>query len=231
MAARAEQDVPPRFAPVTAARARIVRYPTGRVRVTSRSGQRAHAALQMARVARFRGMTARASCRVGLGFDRVAHDEISPVHQRTLYFFGLAALNAEILARVVAVTALLLGMTRLTELAIFERELTMMTRELRVVPKERARRSAGQICAGMAGSAGAALPLLFVLVARKTARHGRQGRAARFHHARMARHALAADFFHAQVLRMIEANFISYRARLLQNPCHVRQIAAMTGCA
>ena len=94
-------------------------------------------------------MTTRAARGLGLRFDRVPNDEITPVHQRAVDLFGLAALDRQILRGVVAVVALLLGMARLAQPAIFDRELTVMARELRVVLEEGARRGARQVSCGV----------------------------------------------------------------------------------
>jgi hypothetical protein len=57
----------------------------------------------------------------------------------------------------------------------------------------------------------AAVPLRFVLVATEALLHRGQRRAARFHHARVTRHALALDTFERQMSIVIEADFAVYR--------------------
>src|SRR3954453_12296819 len=57
VATGAQQNVSPCFAPVAATRARVVRHPTGWMGIAPRTRQAAHAALQVARLARFRCVT------------------------------------------------------------------------------------------------------------------------------------------------------------------------------
>src|SRR5262249_8669169 len=81
MAARAEHDVPARFAAVKGAGAGLRPHPSGRVRVSGVDSVAAHPAGHVTRVAGVGSMAPRTPRRIGLSFDRVSNQEVPAVHE------------------------------------------------------------------------------------------------------------------------------------------------------
>jgi hypothetical protein len=166
-----------------------------------------------------------------LRFQRVSYQEITPVDEGSLDLLRSTAFDREVLRGVVAVVALLLGMTRLAQLAVFGGELAVVARKFGVVPQERAWRSARQITRRMTRGARSHLPFCLVLMARKATRHWWKWRTAGLDHPGVTRHALALDLLHCQVPGVVEADRVVRGLWFCQHLCDARNIRAMTGHA
>jgi hypothetical protein len=204
--ARAQQDITARGSTVKAARTRIAANPAGRMRIAPFGQTSAHAASQMTRVASIRRVAPQAARRLRLRLHGVRSHEVAPVHEVSLHGFRLAALHAQILRRVVAAFAIGLRVTSLAELLLLYGVGSVVLHEVAFVSQERLRQHAPDLGQRVTRCTLPAVPLLFVLMTAETLVHGRQARSARFHDARVTRHALSKGAFQRQMSIVIEGD-------------------------
>ena len=139
----AKEDVTTRFTSVTAHGTWIVVHPAGRMRIARADRVGAHAALDVAGVARLRRVTGEAPRRIRLSFHRVPRDEIAAMHEVLLDRVGTAPFDGQVLSGVVAHVAIGLRVARPTEALFGRREAPVATRELAVVTQKSLRHDAG----------------------------------------------------------------------------------------
>jgi hypothetical protein len=158
----------------------------------------------MAGVTGLDGVATNAARGLGLGLDGVAHHEVGAVHEAALEALRSPSLHGQVLRQIVAVRALRLRMTGLTELLLLLRERAVMAHEALVMAQERLREGSLQIGPLVARGALTRFPLLFMLVTGEALAHRRQRRAPALHDPRVTSHALPLDFAHFEVFVVIE---------------------------
>jgi len=112
--ARAQEDVPARFAPMLAADRRIISDPPEGMRARRPYPVRAHSPLYVARVARRWLVTARAAGRLRLRFNGVPREEVAAVLKSALDALRTSSLDRNTLRHVVTIVAVRFFVTRAT---------------------------------------------------------------------------------------------------------------------
>ena len=137
--------------------------------------------------------------------------EITAVLEVRCHRLWPATLHAQILRRVVATVAVGLRVTRLAQALLLHGLGSVVLHEVAFVAQEGQGHDALHVGERMTRGALAQVPLRFVLVTTKALLHWRKRRTARFHHARVTRHALTLDALHRQMSIVIEGDFSVWR--------------------
>jgi len=205
--ARAERYVAPSRRSVEISGSGIATDPARGMGVTPVHLVAADAVFDVTGVARRRLVTAETARRIDLRLDGMAHEEISTVHEVPFDRLGMPLLDGETLRDVVASVAVDLRVTRLTKQLFFDRLPPVVSNEISLVLEERARHETPEILLLVAWRALAPLPFRLVLVTRQAFFHWRNVRSVLLDHARVARHALTADFGEREVAIVVELDF------------------------
>src|SRR5450755_868287 len=139
--------------------------------------------------------------------------EIAAVLEVRRHGLGPATLDAQILRRVVAAVAVRLRVARLAQALLLRGLGPVVLHEVAFVPQKGLGHDALHVGQRMTRRALAQIPLRLMLVTTEALLHGRERRTARFHHARVTRHALALDTLHPQMAIVIEGDVSVWRRR------------------